>query len=184
MSGPSSQSIEPAQVLEQLLLVLFFGALDVRVFYAQNESPAAVPRKKPIEERCARVAHVDVTRGAGRKTNSNLGHNLIFTHLLTIAHLSRFRGAGGTDVGAVKKHQAASAYLFLVEWAVSWFARRKKSYRWRSELSDNKQLMLQLVVTTGRTMGKVSAPVEKPDTFAPQLPLSDGYCGDADRLVS
>jgi hypothetical protein len=36
-----------------------------------------VPRKKPIEERRARVPHVDVTRGAGGKPNSNLGHGLI-----------------------------------------------------------------------------------------------------------
>jgi hypothetical protein len=84
---------EPAQVLEQLLLVLFLGALDVRVYYAQNESAAVVPRKKPIEEGRARIPYVDVTRRAGCKPNSNLGHSLIFTHLLTIAHRSRFRGA-------------------------------------------------------------------------------------------
>jgi hypothetical protein len=58
------------------LLVLFFGALDVRVFDAQNENAAVVPRKKPIEERRARIPHVDVTRGAGCKPNSNLGHSV------------------------------------------------------------------------------------------------------------
>jgi hypothetical protein len=60
----------------------------------------------------------------------------------------------------------------------------KDSYRWHSELSDNKQLRFNLVAATGRTVVKVFVPAEKLDTFARKLPLSDDYCGDEGRLIS
>jgi hypothetical protein len=55
--------------------------------------------------------------------------------------------------------------------------RRKNSYRWHSELSDNKELRFSLDVATGRTVVKVFVPAEKLDTSAQKLPLSDDYLG-------
>ena len=59
----------------------------------------------------------------------------------------------------------------------------KDSYRWHSELSDNKQLRFNLVAATGRTVVKVFVPAEKLGTFAQKLPLSDDYRGDEGRLI-
>jgi len=92
---------EPAQIRKQLLLVLFLGALDVRILHTQDESSAVMPGKKPIEKGRPSIPHVDVAGRARRKPNPNLGHGLVFSHPLTITHQRRLGRAIRNAHGSV-----------------------------------------------------------------------------------
>ena len=52
---------QPFHALENCLAELGFGTVCVRVFDAQNEHAAVVPRKEPVVKRRARPAYVQVT---------------------------------------------------------------------------------------------------------------------------
>src|SRR5438132_8533379 len=50
----------------------FLGvSLDIRVFDAQHEFPAVMPRKQPVEQRGARPANVQVAGGRGGETDAD-----------------------------------------------------------------------------------------------------------------
>jgi hypothetical protein len=59
------------QVLDQLVLVTHLRALPVGVFDAQDEGAAVAPRKQPVVERGARVAHVQQASRGGRKPDAD-----------------------------------------------------------------------------------------------------------------
>src|SRR5262249_60483983 len=70
--------LEPAQRVDDVLDVLVGGPRAVGVLDAQDERPAVMPRVEPVEERRARAADVEVTRGAGREAYANLAwHGLV-----------------------------------------------------------------------------------------------------------
>ena len=62
---------EPLQRRDNLLGVMLFRALDVRVFDAKDEHAAVPAAIEPVEERCPRVADVEVAGGAGRKAHAH-----------------------------------------------------------------------------------------------------------------
>ena len=63
---------QPLQVLEDLRFGAGLVALQVGVFDAQDERSALLPREQPVEERGARVAHLQVPGGRWRKADANL----------------------------------------------------------------------------------------------------------------
>src|SRR6185437_12533187 len=58
---------QPAQVFQHDGEVRLLAALRVRVLDTQQETPAAASRQEKIEERRARIAEVQLPRGARRK---------------------------------------------------------------------------------------------------------------------
>jgi hypothetical protein len=62
---------EPPQILENAGFRLARRALGVGVLDAENERAVLAVRKQPVEQRRARVAHMEVAGGAGGETNSH-----------------------------------------------------------------------------------------------------------------
>src|ERR1044072_3314147 len=63
---------EPVQVVDHAALGLAGRALEVGILDAQDERPALSARQQPVEERGARVAHMQLPGGARSKTESHL----------------------------------------------------------------------------------------------------------------
>ena len=68
---------QPFQALQNGRGELGLLAVHVRVFDAENEDAARVTREEPVVKRCACPAHVQVTRGRRRKTDSDVAHDLV-----------------------------------------------------------------------------------------------------------
>ena len=64
---------QPAQILDQLGLVAPLGAFHVGVFNAQQKLAAGAPRKEPVVERCAGVAHMQQAGGRRSEANAWMG---------------------------------------------------------------------------------------------------------------
>ncbi len=66
------------QVFDQLRFEAGLGALKIGVFNAQDEVAALTPRKEPVIQGRARVAHVQQSGGGRSKAHANLirGHNI------------------------------------------------------------------------------------------------------------
>ena len=69
---------EPAQPFEDYIHSFLCIARVVGVFDAKDERAAGVARVEPIEQSGARPANVQITRWAGRKTNTNAAWNFRF----------------------------------------------------------------------------------------------------------
>ncbi len=54
---------EPAHAIEDALHHILGGALEVRIFNAQNEYAAGVPGKEPVEKSSARTTYMQVAGG-------------------------------------------------------------------------------------------------------------------------
>ena len=65
---------QPLQAVEDGRDELRLRAVGVRVLDPEDEDSAVVPGEKPVVERGARAAHVEVTRRRGREADSNFGH--------------------------------------------------------------------------------------------------------------
>src|SRR5207247_6782692 len=66
---------EPAEILKDRRLRLPGRALRVSVLNPQHEGAAAAAREQPVEQRRTGVADVEVTGGAGGKTNAHLSRS-------------------------------------------------------------------------------------------------------------
>ena len=69
------------RALDQTLLI--------GVFNSKNELSAAVARDEPCVQRSAQIAHMHISRGAGRKSRANLALGYASFHLLEPCHIHR-----------------------------------------------------------------------------------------------
>ena len=60
---------EPLEIGDELIFKAGFAAFDVSVFDPQHHSAALPPGKKPVEQRRARVAHVELPGRRRSKAN-------------------------------------------------------------------------------------------------------------------
>ena len=82
------------RALDQTLLI---GVLD-----AENELSAVVACYKPCVQRGAQIAHMHISRGAGRKSRANLALGYASFHLLEPCHIHRTFPPKNVDINSVK----------------------------------------------------------------------------------
>src|SRR5579883_119320 len=93
---------KPAKVLVDLLFKARFTALDVCIFDAQYHDPIFLAGNKPVKQRCAGVAYVQLTCGRRSKTDANLP--VLGSSIGILGHLSD--GSKDPDLDCRRLHSS------------------------------------------------------------------------------
>jgi len=75
---------EPAHPVQDGVHRLLGRAGHIRILDAENEFPPLLPGEKPVEQGGAGASHMEVAGGAGGKTKSYFGHDILLHMMLSI----------------------------------------------------------------------------------------------------